>query len=158
MRSLTGSVSTYVFTMLHGRPAFLLLYRAPGLLHADTWQAVHGMIEPEERAFDAAWRETVEETGLTPERFFRIDYIESFYSELTDAVHLVPAFAAFVTGAPGAIVSEEHTAYEWCQLDDALSRLVWRSQRDAVQMIAAAAAAWPEIGAGLTEITSLYPA
>jgi dATP pyrophosphohydrolase len=142
--------------MLHGRPHFLLLFRAPGLLHAGTWQAVHGMIEPNEKAYDAAWRETVEETGLTPERFFRSDYVETFYSEFTDGVHLVPAFAAFVTGAPGAAVSEEHTAYEWCTLDDALDRLVWPSQRGAVQVIVGATEPWPEIGRGLTEITGMF--
>ena len=157
MDVITGSISTYVFTMLHGRPAFLLLYRAPRLMHADTWQAVHGMIEAEEKAYDAAWREMVEETGLTPKRFFRTDFIESFYSEFTDAVHLVPAFAGFVTGAPGVMVSEEHTAYEWCALDDALDRLAWPTQRRAVRVIAEAAEPWPEIAIGMTEITGMYP-
>src|SRR5439155_17394457 len=86
---LTGSISTYVFTMLHGRPAFLLLFRAPHLPHANTWQAVHGMIDPGEKAYEAAYRETVEETGLIPDRFFKTDYVETFYSDLTDAVHMV---------------------------------------------------------------------
>jgi 8-oxo-dGTP pyrophosphatase MutT (NUDIX family) len=152
----TGSVSTYMFTMLHGRPAFLALYRAKLLVHADTWQAVHGMIEPGEKAFDAAWRETIEETGLTPERFFKTDYVETFYSELTDAVHLVPAFAAFVPGAPAATVSPEHTAYEWCSVEDVLTRFIWPSQRQAVRVIAAACEPWPEIGEGMTEITDFF--
>jgi len=142
--------------MLHGRPAFLLLYRAPHLMLADTWQAVHGMIEPGEKAYDAAWRETVEETGLTPERFFRTDYVETFYSEGTDAVHLVPAFAAFVTGAPGAALSEEHTAHEWCSLEDAVDRFIWASQRNAVRIIAEACTAWPDVGVGITEISGLF--
>lgn len=157
MDVITGSISTYVFTMLHGHPSFLLLYRAPHLMHADTWQAVHGRIDEGERAFDAAWRETLEETGLTPERFFKTDFVETFYSEYTDAVHLVPAFAAFVTGAPGARLSEEHNAYEWCSLEDALSRFVWPSQREAVQLIAEAVAPWPEVAPGLvTDITEMF--
>ena len=156
MDVVTGSISTYVFTMLHGRPAFLALYRAQRLLHADTWQAVHGMIEPGEKAYDAAYREMTEETGLVPERFFKTDYVETFYSEYTDAVHLVPAFAAFVTGAPGVTVSEEHTAYDWCALDDVLDRFIWPSQREAVRIIAKAVEPWPEIGHGLTEITGLF--
>jgi dATP pyrophosphohydrolase len=156
MQVITGSISTYVFSMLHGRPVFLLLYRAPDLLHADTWQAVHGMIEPEEKAYDAAWRESVEETGLAPERFFRTDFIETFYSEFTDAVHLVPAFAAFVTGAPGATVSGEHTAYDWCDLADAVSRFIFPSQQQAVRTIADAVASWPETGTGMHEITGMF--
>jgi dATP pyrophosphohydrolase len=157
MEVLTGSISSYVFTMLHGRPHFLLLFRAPGLIHENTWQAVHGLVEEGEKAYDAAWRETVEETGLAPERFFKVEYIESFYSEFTDAVHLVPAFSAFVAGAPGVTLSEEHTAYEWCALDDAVGRFVWPNQRNAVRIIAEATLQWPDVTPGLNDITALFP-
>jgi dATP pyrophosphohydrolase len=152
MRTLTGSISTYVFSELHGRPVFLLLLRAPHLLHANTWQAVHGMIEPGETATGAARREMVEETGMQPQRFFVTDLVETFYSEHTDAVHLVPAFAAFVQGAPGATVSDEHTAYDWCDLDTAVSRLVFPSQQQAVRVIAEAAALWPDVSTGMREL------
>ncbi|MHB8375417.1 MAG: NUDIX hydrolase [Dehalococcoidia bacterium] len=155
MNVLTGSISTYVFTMLHGRPAFLALFRAPHLPHAGTWQAVHGMIDDGEKAYEAAWREMREETGLVADRFFKTDYVETFYSETTDAVHLVPAFAAHVTGEAAVTLSEEHTAYEWCSLDEMLQRFVWPSQREAVRIIAEAAKWWPEIGIGLSEIDAL---
>jgi dATP pyrophosphohydrolase len=114
------------------------------------------MIDDGEKGYDAAWRETIEETGLTPERFFRTDYIETFYSESTDGVHLVPAFAAFVTGAPGVELSEEHTAYDWCGLDDALSRFVWPSQRAAIRLIAEATAGWPQVGITMSDITGMF--
>jgi dATP pyrophosphohydrolase len=149
---LTGSISTYVFSVRERRPLFLLLRRAPGLLHAGDWQAVHGMIDPGEKAYEAARREMAEECGLAPERFFRLDAVETFYSEHTDAVHLVPAFAGYVADAPAAVVSEEHTDFAWCGLEDALARLVFPSQRTAVQAIAAATAAWPAVGAGLREM------
>jgi dATP pyrophosphohydrolase len=139
--------------MQRDRPLFLALLRAPGLPHAGTWQAVHGMIDPGESASDAAWREAVEETGLTPDRFFRVDYVETFYSEATDAVHLVPAFAAFVDDVPDAVVSHEHTAYEWCAYDDVIRRFVWRSQREAAGVISAATSPWPDLAHGMTEIT-----
>ena len=155
MNVITGSISTYVFTMSEGRPLFLALLRADGLLHAGTWQAVHGMIEPDESAYAAAWRETVEETGLRPERFLRTDYVETFYSEHTDAVHLVPAFAAYVEAAPAAVVSEEHTDHAWCSLDGVLARFVWPSQRQAVRTIAEGVREWPSLGVGLRDITHL---
>ena len=142
--------------MLHGRPHALLLFRAPGLIHAGTWQAVHGMVDDAEKAYDAAWRETVEETGLTPERFCKLEYVETFYSEFTDAVHLVPAFAAFVTGAPGVILSEEHSAYEWCTIEDACERVVFANQRNAIQFIAGATDTWPGVGDALYEITGMF--
>jgi dATP pyrophosphohydrolase len=149
---LTGSISTYVFSIRVGRPLFLLLRRAPGLLHAGDWQAVHGMIDPGERAYEAARREMAEECGLAPERFFRLDGVETFYSEHTDAVHLVPAFAGYIASEPAAVLSEEHTAFAWCTLDDALARFVFPSQRAAVQTIAAAIAVWPAVGAGMHEM------
>jgi hypothetical protein len=37
-------------------------------------------------------------------------------------------------------------------LEDALARLIFPSQRTAVQAIATAAAAWPAVGAGLHEM------
>ncbi|HYM14184.1 MAG TPA: NUDIX domain-containing protein [Dehalococcoidia bacterium] len=154
MQTLTGSISTYVFSIVRARPMFLLLYRAPHLPHANTWQAVHGMIEPAEKAYDAGRREMREECGLTPARFFKTDFVETFYSETTDAVHLVPAFAAYVEGAPAATLSEEHTAAEWCTLDDAVRRFVWPSQQQAVRIIAAAVARWPDIGVGVTELNA----
>ena len=152
MNVITGSISTYVFTMVRSRPLFLALMRAPGLLHAGTWQAVHGMIDPGETAHAAAYREAVEESGLTPARFFRVDYIEQFYSEHTDAVHLVPAFAAYVEDAPLATISHEHTAHEWCAFDEVLVRFIWRSQREAVTAIAESVASWPDIAPGMTEL------
>jgi len=149
---LTGSISTYAFSVRDGRPLFLLLRRAPGLLHAGDWQAVHGMIDPGETAWEAARREMAEECGLVPERFFRLDAVETFYSEHTDAVHLVPAFAGYVAGSPDAVLSEEHTAFAWCALDDALACFVFPSQRAAVSAIAAAVSAWPAIAAGMHEM------
>jgi len=155
MDVITGSISTYVFTVRGAQPEFLLLYRAPGLLHADTWQAVHGMIEPGERAYHAAAREMREESGMAPARFFKTDYVERFYSEHTDAVHLVPAFAGYVPPASMPSLSEEHTAFAWCALDEALDRFIWPSQREAVRVIAGALAAWPSAGDGMTDITHL---
>jgi dATP pyrophosphohydrolase len=157
MRVLAGSISTYVFTFLDGRPAFLTLLRAAGLLHAGTWQAVHGMVEPGEPAWAAAAREMAEETGLRPERFFKTDFVETYYSEHTDAVHLTPAFAAYVPGAPAATVSAEHTDWAWCPLDDAVARFVWPTQQQAVRIIAAAVAGWPAVAPGVTELTDRLP-
>jgi dATP pyrophosphohydrolase len=155
LNTVTASISTYVFRTFHGRPEFLTLRRAPGLQHAGTWQAVHGLIDPGETAYAAAWREAREETGLAPDRFFKTDFVETFYSEATDAVHLVPAFAAHVEGDGVVTISEEHTAYDWCSLDDAVQRFVWPSQRAAVRQIAEAVKWWPETGIGVRDISAL---
>lgn len=156
MNVITGSISTYVFTIGgEGVPRFLALLRAPGLLHAGTWQAVHGMIEDGEKAYEAALRESVEETGLSAARFFKTDHVETFYSEWTDAVHLAPAFAAFVADASAPVLSEEHTDYAWCTADEIIERFVWPSQKQAVRVIAGAIASWPDVGEGMHDITAL---
>jgi dATP pyrophosphohydrolase len=113
------------------------------------------MIDAGETAYAAAYRECGEETGLRPARFFKSDFVETFYAETTDGVHLVPAFAAYVDGARTPVISEEHTDHAWCTLDDVLARFVWPSQRRAVRVIAEAVATWPEIGAELRDITQL---
>jgi dihydroneopterin triphosphate diphosphatase len=152
MKVATGSISTYVFAVVRGRPQFLLLLRAPGLLHEGDWQAVHGMIDEGETAVEAARREMLEETGLTPSRFFRLDQVETFYSDATDAVHLVPMFGGLIDGLAKAKVSEEHTRAEWCDLEEALRRLVFASQRSAVRLIADAVRRWPDISNELKEL------
>jgi dATP pyrophosphohydrolase len=154
MNVITGSISTYVFTIRRSRPEFLALLRAEGLAHAGTWQAVHGLIEPGEKAYDAAFREMREETGVAPERFFKTDYVETFYSEATDGVHLVPAFAGYIGENANIVLSEEHVQYAWCSLDEVLRRLVWPSQRAAVQVIADAVHEWPDVGHAMRELSA----
>jgi 8-oxo-dGTP pyrophosphatase MutT (NUDIX family) len=122
------SISSYVFSFQDGEPRFLTLLRAPGFAHAGTWQAVHGMVDPGESAFRAAHRETLEETGLVPERFFRVELIEQFYGVDDDAFHIVPVFAAFVAGTPRPRLSHEH--------------------------IERAVASWPETSVELLDVTA----
>ena len=45
--------------------------RCPG-----SWEAVHGHIEPAERPTEAATREMLEETGLTPDRLYNLSHVE----------------------------------------------------------------------------------
>jgi len=148
------SISSYVFSFEGAHSRFLTLLRAPGLAHADTWQAVHGLIEPSEPAYRAAYRETLEETGLRPERFFRVELIEQFYGPNDDAFHIVPVFAAYVAGMPRPVLSEEHTAFEWRSPEKAQSRFVWPSQQRAVEIIERSLARWPETGNELFDISA----
>jgi dATP pyrophosphohydrolase len=151
------SISTYVFSFAQGDIRFVTLRRNPSLRLGGTWQAVHGVIEEGEKAFEAAARETLEETGLWPERFFRLEYVEQFYDHETDGIHMIPVFAAFAEGLPAVRVSQEHTAYEWCSLEETVGRFVWPSQKEAVRLIADGTAGWPEITEQLFELTGLLP-
>ena len=105
--------------------------RSPG-----SWEAVHGHIESGERPAETAWREVIEETGLTPDRLYNLSRVESFYLHRMDAVALVPAFVAMVSGTPAVTVSNEHDRAEWLPIAEARARMAWPRCRRALDDIA----------------------
>lgn len=91
---------------------------------------VHGHIESAERPAEAATREMLEETGLSPARLYNLSRVESFYQHRIDEVALVPVFAAFVPADAQVRVGPEHDSFEWLHPAEARSRFVWpREQR-----------------------------
>ncbi len=127
------TVSVYAFRLAKEGPEYLALHRRQGLDLGDTWQAVHGRIDPAETAVQAAWREVGEETGLTPIGFWSLDFIEQFYVAEIDTVELVPCFAAQLKG-PIAL-GAEHDDYRWMKLEEILRAFVWPGQREALRTL-----------------------
>lgn len=113
-----------------GRWEALVMRRASGR-SPGSWEAVHGHVEPGERPEATAWREVIEETGLTPERLYSLSRVESFYLHRLGVVALVPAFAA-VVGDGAVRLSHEHDAWEWLPLDLARARFSWPRCRRAL--------------------------
>lgn len=101
----------------------------------DTWQSIHGKIEPGERAVDAVLREVEEHTGLTPKRLFSADYINQFYDHKSDTVVLAPSFAVMVGPDEQPRLSSEYSDYAWCDLEETVARLPLSSQRWAARHI-----------------------
>jgi dATP pyrophosphohydrolase len=147
-------VSSHVFSFDGGELRVLTLLRAHGHADSGIWQGVRGGIEPGEKAYRAAYRETIEESGLTPERFFQTELIEQSYDLRRDVVRVAPVFAAFVAGVPDARLSHEHTESAWRSPDDARAAFAWEAQRRAVDIIERAVAAWPDTSAELLDITA----
>jgi dihydroneopterin triphosphate diphosphatase len=109
---------------------FLALRRATAGRCPGSWETVHGHIEPAERPVEAAARELLEETGLTPARLYNLSRVESFYQHGLDEVALVPVFAAFVRAEAQVRIGPEHDRYEWLDPADARARFSWpREQR-----------------------------
>lgn len=131
----TSTASTYLFRKADGETQFLTLLRSRHLELGGTWQAVHGKIEPGEKASEAALREVREETGLEPVRLFVVNHVEVLYDPRADQIALVPIFAAEVLGDPKVTLSGEHERAEWCSVADALRRFIWPTQRDAIRRI-----------------------
>ena len=136
MPQITSQViDAYVFRKTGDGVQFLLLKRSPTQRLPNTWQAVHGHIEPPETAAHAALREIHEETALDPLRLYQIDTVHCFYVASTDTIHLSPVFAAQVAPDAEPVLNPEHADYKWCPYDQALAQLLWPGQKAALREI-----------------------
>jgi 8-oxo-dGTP pyrophosphatase MutT (NUDIX family) len=132
----SNRVAVYVFRTLPGGTQFLQLHRAAGSGdYAGTWQTVYGGIKSGETAIAAALRELAEETQLVPDRFFQVEYLESFYHRARDRVTVLPVFAAQINADAGVVIDEEHDDFRWVNLADVATHFVWRVQRQAIAII-----------------------
>ena len=117
-----------------GGEQWLVLKRAPGFL-GGSWQMVSGTIEGDEKAYQCAQRELLEETGLRPRHFYQASYVNRFYLAATDEIVLSPVFAAEVEADAVVRLSEEHTEFAWVDWKEAMRRFPWPGQRKALAVI-----------------------
>ena len=113
----------------------LVLRRAAGGRCPGSWETVHGHIEAGETPAEAAARELLEETGLTPERLYNLSRVETFYQHRLDEVALVPVFAAFVPPEAAVTTGGEHDRFEWLPPVDARRRFAWPREARAMDDI-----------------------
>jgi dATP pyrophosphohydrolase len=102
-------------------------------LHA--WQAIHGQVNGQETAVEAARRRIHEVTGLTPSSLYSADYVGQFYDSQSDVVVLAPAFAARFDDDVLPMLASEYIDYAWCDLEETTARLPMSAQRWAVRHI-----------------------
>lgn len=125
-------VEVHVFRRRAKRLELLLLRRSAERSLAGVWQPVTGGIERGESALAAATREVLEETGLTPIRWWALEHLATFYDPGKDHVRVVPVFAAEVAWTDPVHLSHEHDRYAFVSLAQARRRVLWSTQRQAI--------------------------
>ena len=127
-------IDAYVYRTTSAGLLFLVLKRAKTKMYEHIWQGVAGKIEDGETSWEAAIRELKEETGLTPLKMFVADHVSQFYETNDDRINLVPVFGIEVD-SKSVIISREHCDYKWVDLNGALDLLLWRGQKEAIQVV-----------------------
>ncbi len=129
-------VEVVAFRFAHDRPEYLLLRRArEERIYPGMWQIITGKVREGETAVQAARRELLEETGVSPERFWVLPHTGTFYDPGSDAIQISPFFAAQTPGQVDPVLSAEHGEFRWLSVEEALRKLVWTGQREGLRIV-----------------------
>lgn len=129
-------VEVCIFSFDNKEPLYLMLRRSKTeKMYPDTWQIVTGSIENGETALQGALRELKEETGYTPQKFWIVPHVNSFYSVKTDTLNHTIMFAAQVPPKTNPVLSDEHYQFGWYPLAIAKSMCVWTGQIQALDIV-----------------------
>lgn len=116
-------------TILYRKGKYLLLHYRAG-----HWEFPKGHIEKGENAWDAARRETIEETGIKDlflvKGFKHI--IEYFFRDKGKIVHKDVILFIVETNTEKVTLSDEHQGYEWLSYPLARQRITFKNSRDAL--------------------------
>ncbi len=135
-RLAVDKVEVYVFRRRSRRVQFLALRRAPRKTLPGVWQPVTGKIERRETPIEAAWRETLEETGLEPTRLWRLETTTLCLDARGRTLMALPLFAAEVAPRQPVQVSSEHDAARFVDARTAARLYLWDSQRQGLAAVA----------------------
>ncbi len=126
------SAGIIVYRRTKDGPKFLLLYHG-----GNYWNFPKGHIEGEERSFEAALRETVEETGLKSEdlkiRSRFKDYEKYYFYKGKSRIFKVVIFYLAESRKKEIKISEEHSGYGWFLYRDA--RRILKTYRDSESVL-----------------------
>ena len=125
-------VEGYLFS---GRPARVLILRRPPE-RGRIWVPVSGKVEPSDRDFEGALRrELKEETGVSdPRRVFPLDWEVEFEGPDGRPWRLHGFGVELATETP-PVLSAEHEAFAWVSLGEALARLHYPDNREALERL-----------------------
>jgi dATP pyrophosphohydrolase len=116
-----------------GKFELLMASRAEGKYMGGTWQLISGGLEPNETAWQGALREMREETELMPIEFYRLSTLTNFYRPDNDSLNTAPMFCAIIDENSRVKINHEHSEFECIDVQEADSRLMWPSDREALK-------------------------
>ncbi len=132
---VSDAVDAYVIRRLNARLQFLLLQRRADAPFGNSWQAIHARVEPTENALAAAERALRESTGLQASIVYSADYVNQVFDHSRDAIVLIPVLAFEIAPHSPIEIGPDFLNYEWCERDEAATRLLWSGQRWSVRHI-----------------------
>lgn len=97
----------------------LLVKRAESVLK-DEWCYIGGGIEEGEKAWEAAYREVEEETGITNVSLYSANTFDRIYSIEGNYIYIAPVFVGFVPEDQEVVLNEEHSDFRWLSFEDAM--------------------------------------
>ena len=106
----------------------VLLLRRTGKL-AGEWCQIAGSVEEGETAWQAALRETREETGLVPDAFYSGDICEQFYEADHDLIAILPVFVGYVSEEQTVKLNPEHDDFLWTTFEEARGKVPFAGQK-----------------------------
>lgn len=121
-------IDLYPYRIDDGEVTFLLFKRAKGKIYEGQWRMIGGKVEPGETYWEAALRELLEETALTPSKMWTIPSLNLFYEHSSDSILQIPAFAAEIDRGDTIRLDREHTEYSWVEHDEVSEYLYWPEQ------------------------------
>jgi 8-oxo-dGTP pyrophosphatase MutT (NUDIX family) len=132
---VSDAVDAYVIRRINARLQFLLFQRRADAPLGNSWQAVHAHVNADETALAAAERALTETAGITAPTVYSADYVKHVFDHARDAVVLIPVFAFEIEPHAPITLGADFLASEWCERDEATSRLLWSGQRWSVRHI-----------------------
>ena len=84
-------IDVYVYRLNSGEPEFLLLLRSKKKIYANQWRMVGGKVKDGEDYWMGAQREVKEELGVTPDAFWVIPSVNTFYeaNQIKSTIYLL---------------------------------------------------------------------
>ncbi len=99
------------------------------------WSLVTGHVDDGESGWQAAHREVVEETGITPTSFYAANFVDQWYNTHANVIELVPMFVAYVAAGAEVTMNDEHSALKWLRISDAIEHIPFHGHKTALQHI-----------------------